>query len=109
MKRIRFHPNVREEVRAIEQRAALNILSAIHRYAATGAGRVKSLSGEFEGLLRLRVGFLSADRILRGASAGERTCPVPLDEEHWHQSSPTGPGGPYRSVETTRESTWNFL
>ena len=56
MKRIRFHPNVREEVRAIEQRAALNILSAIHRYAATGAGRVKPLSGEFEGLLRLRVG-----------------------------------------------------
>ncbi len=25
-------------------------------YAATGAGRVKPLSGEFEGLLRLRVG-----------------------------------------------------
>lgn len=56
MKKIRFHPNVPQEVRAIEQRAALNILSAIHRYAATGAGRVKPLSGEFEGLLRLRVG-----------------------------------------------------
>ncbi len=56
MKRIRFHLNVAEEVRAIEQRTALNILTAIHRYAATGAGRVKPLSGEFEGLLRLRVG-----------------------------------------------------
>jgi mRNA-degrading endonuclease RelE of RelBE toxin-antitoxin system len=56
VKRIRFHPNIREEVRVIEQRAALNILSAIHRYTATGAGRVKPLSGEFEGLLRLRVG-----------------------------------------------------
>lgn len=56
MKTIRFHPNVPEEVRAIEQRAALSILAAIHRYAATGAGRVKPLSGEFEGLLRLRVG-----------------------------------------------------
>ena len=56
MKRIRFHPNVAGEVRAIEQRAALNILAAIHRYAATGAGRVKPLSGEFEGLFRLRVG-----------------------------------------------------
>lgn len=56
MKKIRFYPNVREEVRAIEQKAALNILAAIHRYAATGAGRVKPLGGEFEGLLRLRVG-----------------------------------------------------
>jgi mRNA-degrading endonuclease RelE of RelBE toxin-antitoxin system len=56
VKKIRFHPNVPEEVRAIEQRAALNILAAIHRYAATGDGRVKPLSGEFEGLLRLRVG-----------------------------------------------------
>jgi mRNA-degrading endonuclease RelE of RelBE toxin-antitoxin system len=56
VKRIRFHSNVAEEVRAIEQRAALNVLTAIHRYAATGGGRVKPLSGEFEGLLRLRVG-----------------------------------------------------
>lgn len=56
MKKIRFHPNVPQEVRVIEQRTALNILTAIHRYAATGAGRVKPLSGEFEGLLRLRVG-----------------------------------------------------
>jgi mRNA-degrading endonuclease RelE of RelBE toxin-antitoxin system len=31
-------------------------LAAIHRYAATGAGRVKPLSGELEGLLRLRIG-----------------------------------------------------
>jgi mRNA-degrading endonuclease RelE of RelBE toxin-antitoxin system len=56
VKKIRFHPNVPEEVRTIEQRAALNILAAIHRYAVTGAGRVKPLRGEFEGLLRLRVG-----------------------------------------------------
>jgi mRNA-degrading endonuclease RelE of RelBE toxin-antitoxin system len=56
VKKIRFHPNVPEEVRAIEQRAALNILAAIHRYVATGVGRVKPLKGEFEGLLRLRVG-----------------------------------------------------
>jgi mRNA-degrading endonuclease RelE of RelBE toxin-antitoxin system len=56
VKKIRFYPNVAEEVRAIEQRAALNILTAIHRYAATGAGRVKPLDGEFEGLFRLRVG-----------------------------------------------------
>jgi hypothetical protein len=48
VKKIRFHQNVAEEVRAIEQRAALNILTAIHRYAATGAGRVKPLKRKGE-------------------------------------------------------------
>jgi hypothetical protein len=38
VKKIRFEPNVGEEVRAIEQRAALNILTAIHRYAAPALG-----------------------------------------------------------------------
>ena len=56
MKAIRFHPNVPAEIRAIEQKTAMTILEAIHRYAETGAGRVKPLSGEFEGVLRLRVG-----------------------------------------------------
>ena len=56
MKKIRFRPNVQAEVRAIEQKAALNILRAIHQYAKTAKGRVKPLLGEFEGLLRLRVG-----------------------------------------------------
>ncbi len=44
------------EVRAIPQPIALGILKALHRYIETGQGRVKPLSGEFEGLLRLRVG-----------------------------------------------------
>jgi len=56
VKKIRFAPNVAAEVRAIEQRAALGILRALHRYVETGKGRVKPLSGEFEGLLCLRVG-----------------------------------------------------
>ena len=56
MKKIRFRPNVQGEVRAIERKTALNILEGIHRYANTGKGRVKPLHGEFEGLLRLRVG-----------------------------------------------------
>lgn len=43
MKRIRFEPNVAEEVRAIEQQVALNILAAIHRSAASGIGKVKPL------------------------------------------------------------------
>jgi mRNA-degrading endonuclease RelE of RelBE toxin-antitoxin system len=34
----------------------MDILKALHRYAESGHVRVKPLSGEFEGLLRLRVG-----------------------------------------------------
>ena len=56
MKKIIFYPNVPAEVRAIPQQTAMVILRALHRYAETGHGRVKPLSGEFEGLLRLRVG-----------------------------------------------------
>lgn len=56
MKRIRFVPNAPAEVRAIDQPTAMQILTALHRYAQTGEGKVKPLSGEFEGLLRLRVG-----------------------------------------------------
>ena len=56
MKNIRFHPNVQAKVRAIEQHAALHILQALHRYAATGEGNVRTLAGDFDGLLRLRVG-----------------------------------------------------
>jgi len=56
VKKIRFQPNVPAEVRAIAQPIALDILKALHRYAETGRGRVKPLSGEFEGLMRLRVG-----------------------------------------------------
>lgn len=56
MKRIHFGPEVPAQVRAIPQHIAMTILAAIHRYADTGAGHVKPLSGEFEGFLRLRVG-----------------------------------------------------
>lgn len=56
MKKIRFLPSVPAEIRAIPQPAALDILKALHRYIETGVGRVKPLAGEFEGLLRLRVG-----------------------------------------------------
>jgi mRNA-degrading endonuclease RelE of RelBE toxin-antitoxin system len=56
VKKIRFLSNVPAEVRAILQPIALGILKALHRYIETGQGRVKPLSGEFEGLLRPRVG-----------------------------------------------------
>ena len=56
MKKIRFGPGVRDEVRAIDQGNALRILQTIHRYAETGQGDIKPLSGEFESLMRLRAG-----------------------------------------------------
>jgi mRNA interferase RelE/StbE len=56
VKKIRFQPNVSGEIRVIDQATALRILEAIHRYAESGEGQVKALSGEFEGLSRLRVG-----------------------------------------------------
>jgi mRNA-degrading endonuclease RelE of RelBE toxin-antitoxin system len=56
VKKIKFLANVPAEVRAIPQPFALSILKALHRYIETGQGRVKPLSGAFEGLLRLRVG-----------------------------------------------------
>jgi mRNA-degrading endonuclease RelE of RelBE toxin-antitoxin system len=55
-KKIRFLAQVPAEVRAIPQPLALGVLRALHRYIETGEGRVKPLSGKFEGLLRLRVG-----------------------------------------------------
>ena len=56
MKQIHVEPDVPAQIRAIPQHIAMTILQAIHRYAETGVGDVKSLSGEFEGFLRLRVG-----------------------------------------------------
>lgn len=56
MKAIRFENNVPAEIRAVDHETALTILKAIHRDAETGADRVKALSGEFDGFLRLRVG-----------------------------------------------------
>jgi mRNA interferase RelE/StbE len=56
LKKIRFHPNVQNEVRSIEQTAALNVLRALHKYADSGEGDIRALSGEMKGLVRLRVG-----------------------------------------------------
>jgi mRNA-degrading endonuclease RelE of RelBE toxin-antitoxin system len=56
VKKIRFEPNVPAEIRAIDRQTAMQILTALHRYAENGEGQVKQLSGEFEGLLRLHAG-----------------------------------------------------
>ena len=55
MKRIVFSDEAIVDIRAIPQHIAMNILTAIHRLAEVGAGRIKMLKGE-EGEMRLRVG-----------------------------------------------------
>ena len=55
MKRISISEEAKADIRAIPQHIAMNILTAIHRLAESGAGRVKELKGK-EGEKRLRVG-----------------------------------------------------
>ena len=55
MKRIVFSDEAKADIRSIPQQVAMNILTAIHRLAESGAGRVKTLQGQ-EGDKRLRVG-----------------------------------------------------
>jgi len=55
LKRIIISDQAKADIRAIPQHIAMNILTAIHRLAETGAGRVKMLQGK-NGEMRLRVG-----------------------------------------------------
>jgi mRNA-degrading endonuclease RelE of RelBE toxin-antitoxin system len=55
LKRIVFSDGARADIRVIPQHVAMNILSAIHRLAETGAGPVKTLQ-DSAGEKRLRVG-----------------------------------------------------
>lgn len=55
MKQIRLDPNIPSEVRGIGKAQAMDILDALHRYAAQREGDIKPLQGEFAGMLRLRV------------------------------------------------------
>jgi mRNA-degrading endonuclease RelE of RelBE toxin-antitoxin system len=55
VKRIAFSEQAKAEIRAIPQQTAMQILTAIHRLAETGVGRVKTLQGQ-RGEKRLRVG-----------------------------------------------------
>lgn len=55
MKRIIISEEAKADIRAIPQHIAMNILTAIHRLAETGAGRVKTLQNQ-DGERRLRVG-----------------------------------------------------
>lgn len=55
MKRIVFSEEAKADIRAIPRHIAMNILTAIHRLAESGAGKVKELKGA-DGEKRLRVG-----------------------------------------------------
>ena len=55
MKRIIIADEAKADIRAIPQHIAMNILTAIHRLAETGSGRVKALKGQGDDK-RLRVG-----------------------------------------------------
>jgi len=43
LKRILFSEEAKADIRAIPQHVAMNILTAIHRLAESGAGRIKEL------------------------------------------------------------------
>lgn len=55
MKRIVFSEEAKVGIRAIPQHIAMNILTAIHRFAEHGSGDVKELKGQ-SGDKRFRVG-----------------------------------------------------
>ena len=54
MKRIVRTDPARTDVRSLSKPTAMHILSALHRFAESGAGDVKALQGREE--LRLRIG-----------------------------------------------------
>ena len=54
MKRIDWTDPARTDVRSLSKATAMHILSALHRFAESGAGDVKALQGREE--LRLRIG-----------------------------------------------------
>jgi mRNA interferase RelE/StbE len=55
MRKIFWSDDARADVRRIDQKTAMRILTAIHRFAESGVGDVKELKGQ-SGELRLRVG-----------------------------------------------------
>ena len=56
LKKIQFELQVPAQIRNLPQDIAIAVLHAMHRYPQTGAGDGMPLSGELEGLLRLRIG-----------------------------------------------------
>ena len=71
MRRIAFSEEAKADIRSIPQAVAMNILTAIHRLAETGSGRVKALQGDTDEN-RLRVGdFRVRFTVESGKQTGE--------------------------------------
>lgn len=74
---IAWSEEARADVRALDRTTAMFIFEGLLRYARTGHGDVKALSGELEGRLRLRLGdyrifFSPADNSLHIHSVKNR-------------------------------------
>ena len=74
MKRIVFSEQAKADIRAIPRPTAMQILTAIHRLAETGAGRVKTLQDQ-DGERRLRVGDFRV-RFTEESGEGEGTLRI---------------------------------
>jgi mRNA-degrading endonuclease RelE of RelBE toxin-antitoxin system len=75
VKRIVFSDQAKIDIRAIPQQTAMQILTAIHRLAETGAGRVKALQG-LGGEKRLRVGDFRVRFTVEGSKENEGTLHI---------------------------------
>jgi len=80
VKRIVFSDRAKADLRAIPRQTAMQILTAIHRLAETGAGRVKTLEGQ-GGERRLRVGDF---RVRFTEEAAQTAPPTPPGEAILH-------------------------
>jgi mRNA-degrading endonuclease RelE of RelBE toxin-antitoxin system len=56
LSRFAWEPSARADLRAIDQAQALNILHALNRFAKTGVGDVRKLTGDKKGRFRFRIG-----------------------------------------------------
>jgi mRNA-degrading endonuclease RelE of RelBE toxin-antitoxin system len=54
--RFSWPDSARNELRAIQRQTAIRILHALTEYGASGVGDVRTLTGEWEGYFRLRLG-----------------------------------------------------
>jgi mRNA interferase RelE/StbE len=55
VKRIAWTEQAKADIRGLDKATAMRVLSALHRFAASGTGDIKALQGDAEEL-RLRIG-----------------------------------------------------
>jgi mRNA-degrading endonuclease RelE of RelBE toxin-antitoxin system len=83
VKRIAWTDQAKVDIRSLDKPAAMRILSALHRFASSGAGDLKMLQGGIEEL-RLRIGdyrlfFVHADDdTIEIRRVRHRRCGLPL-------------------------------